>query len=93
MVLIYGECHRIMRDAVRVCGEKFPDRNELSLSVFANIIQKFQEPRNVDNKTPPTMPLPSSLETSGTSTLDPPPLPASRSSPEVQRASNIHSSI
>jgi hypothetical protein len=44
MVLIYGECHRIMREAVRVYGERFPDRNNrLSLSVFTNIIKKFQE--------------------------------------------------
>lgn len=40
MVLIYGECHRIMREAVRP-----------SLSVFTNIIKKFQETGTVDNKT------------------------------------------
>ncbi|KOC63585.1 hypothetical protein WH47_03087 [Habropoda laboriosa] len=52
MVLIYGECHRIMREAVRVYGKRFPDRNNRpSLSVFTNIIKKFQETGTVDNKT------------------------------------------
>nr|XP_034195052.1 uncharacterized protein LOC117611224 [Osmia lignaria] len=50
MVIVYGECHRIMREAVRVYGERFPDRRRPSLSVFANIIKTFQETGNVDNK-------------------------------------------
>ncbi|KZC09793.1 hypothetical protein WN55_01326 [Dufourea novaeangliae] len=41
-----------MREAVRVYGEKTPNSNRPSLSVFANIIQKFQNTGNVDNKTP-----------------------------------------
>lgn len=50
MVIIYGECHRIMRKAVRVYGERFTDRNSPSLSVFANIIKKFRETGNVDKE-------------------------------------------
>ncbi|KZC10608.1 hypothetical protein WN55_00360 [Dufourea novaeangliae] len=31
--------------------QQFPDRNRPSLSVFANIIEKFQKTGNVNNKT------------------------------------------
>ena len=38
MFLIYGECHRITREAVRVYGEKFPDRNRPSRFRLCNVL-------------------------------------------------------
>jgi len=53
IIFIYGECHQIMKEAVCLCAEKFPDRVHTSFSVFSNIVQTFQEAGNgwnVDNK-------------------------------------------
>jgi len=37
IIFIYGECRQIMKEAVRLCAEKFPDRVHTSFSVFSNI--------------------------------------------------------
>ncbi|KYN04951.1 hypothetical protein ALC62_04167 [Cyphomyrmex costatus] len=50
MIFVYGECRQIMREAVRLYTERFPDRVHPSFSVFSNIVQTFQETGSVDNK-------------------------------------------
>ena len=47
MIFVYGECRQIMREAVRLYAERFPDRVYPSFSVFSNIVQTFQETENV----------------------------------------------
>ncbi|KYM99634.1 hypothetical protein ALC62_09637, partial [Cyphomyrmex costatus] len=44
------ECRQIVREAVRLYTERFPDRVHPSFSVFSNIVQTFQETGSVDNK-------------------------------------------
>ncbi|KZC07790.1 hypothetical protein WN55_09816 [Dufourea novaeangliae] len=47
MVFVYGECRQIVRDAVRLYAERFP---EPSRSAFTYVIKSFQETGRVDNK-------------------------------------------
>ncbi|KAJ8869458.1 hypothetical protein PR048_028448 [Dryococelus australis] len=37
MVFIYGECHRSIRAAVRLCAERYPDRATIARAAFANL--------------------------------------------------------
>ena len=50
MIFVYGECRQIMREAVRLYAERFPNRVHPSFFVFSNIVQTFQEIGSVDNK-------------------------------------------
>ena len=50
MVFIYGECRQNKRAAARMYAERYHDCATPSRSTFANIIQTFEEPGNVDNK-------------------------------------------
>ena len=50
MIFVYGECRQIMREAVRLYAERFPDCVHPSFSVFSNIVQTFQGTGNVNNK-------------------------------------------
>ncbi|KYN31594.1 hypothetical protein ALC56_14092 [Trachymyrmex septentrionalis] len=50
MIFVYGECRQIMREAVRLYAERFPDCVHPSFSVFSNIVQTFQGIGSMDNK-------------------------------------------
>ncbi|KYN45069.1 hypothetical protein ALC56_00543 [Trachymyrmex septentrionalis] len=50
MIFVYGKCRQIMREAVRLYAERFPDRVHPSFSVFSSIIKTFQETGSVYNK-------------------------------------------
>ncbi|KZC06752.1 hypothetical protein WN55_07975 [Dufourea novaeangliae] len=50
MIFVYGECRQILRDAVRLYAERFPERVTPSRSAFTNVIKSFQETERVDNK-------------------------------------------
>jgi len=43
MLFVYDECRQIMREAVYLYAERFPDRVHPSFFVFSNIVQTFQQ--------------------------------------------------
>ena len=49
MIFIYDECHQIMREAVRLYAERFPDRVHLSFCFFKHSTN-FLRTRSMDNK-------------------------------------------
>ncbi|KZC06173.1 hypothetical protein WN55_07346 [Dufourea novaeangliae] len=50
MVFVYEERRQIVRNAVRLYAERFPERVTPSRSAFTHVIKSFQETGRVDNK-------------------------------------------
>jgi len=50
MIFVYDGYHQIMREAIRLYAERFPDRVHSLFFVFSNIVQTFQETGSMDNK-------------------------------------------